>query len=55
MFKIIILKIKLKYYTFNYNRFYTWGIESPYYKKKVNETKKEISKTKRRIAYFTAM
>lgn len=47
MFKLFILKMQLKYYIFNYDRFYKWGIESLYYKKKLNETKKEISKLKK--------
>ncbi len=44
MFKNFILKLKLKYYIFNYNRFFKWGIESKYYKKKINVIKKEITK-----------
>lgn len=47
MFKLSILNLKLKYYIFHYNRFYRWGVESPYYKSKINATKKEIQKIKK--------
>lgn len=47
MFKLSILNLKLKYYIFHYNRFYRWGVESPYYKSKINTTKKEIQKIKK--------
>lgn len=44
MISIFLLKLKLKYYIFNYNRFFRWGIESPYYKSKITATKKEIER-----------
>ena len=44
MITMLKLNLKLKYYIFNYNRFFRWGIESPYYKSKINATKKEIER-----------
>ena len=46
-FKLCMLQLELKYYIFNYNRFFRWGVESPYYKSKINETKKEMKKINR--------
>lgn len=47
MFKLMILELKLKYYIFNYNRFFRMGIVSQYYKEKMKVTQKEIKKIKK--------
>lgn len=56
MILLFKLNLQLKYYIFNYNRFFRWGIESPYYKSKINATKKEIERiNKKYFDYYKCM